>query len=285
MRIFKVYFGITRSYAPMLMCVGALIGMLISKGAELTLWEALTPLTSLYFLTSASFVFNDIFDLETDRVNRIDRPLVSGELSVKAAWILWAILTASGLGLLSFLKYREAALLLVFSYGLSLLYTVKIKGYGLLGNILVSLLVSFSLIYGALSVSGSFPLTMFSFVFLAFLLNLAREVIQGISDAPGDALKDVRSVSRRYGVRAAKILGMALVVMMLVSAPVIVKASGAEFFRNQAVIYGYTLITAGFTYVLYRLWRVKQDEIRKVLTMINILTVALIALIIISVAV
>lgn len=104
MRILRVYFGITRSYAPMLMCVGALISMLISKRVELTLWEALTPLTSLYFLTSASFVFNDIFDLETDRVNRIDRPLVSGELNVKAAWILWTILTASGLGLLPYLK-------------------------------------------------------------------------------------------------------------------------------------------------------------------------------------
>lgn len=174
---------------------------------------------------------------------------------------------------------------MVFSYELSLLYTVKIKEYGLLSNILVSFLVSFSPIYGALSVSESFPLTMFSFVFLAFLLNLAREVIQGISDAPGDALKDVRSVSRRYGMRVAKILGMALIVMMLVSAPVIVKAGGAEFFRSQAVIYDYALITAGFAYALYRLWRVKQDEVRKVLTMINILTATFITLIIISVVV
>lgn len=256
---------------------------MVSKGSELTPWEVLAPLISLYLLTSASFVFNDIFDLETDRVNKIERPLVSGELSHKSAWILWVVLTTSGLGLLLFARYREAVLLLVFSYGLSLLYTVKIKEYGLLGNILVSLLVSLSLIYGALSVSGSFPPAMFSFVFLAFLLNLAREVIQGISDAPGDAIRNVRSVSRIYGVRAAKILGMALLVAMLVSAPLIVKVSGAEFFRNQAVIYGYALITAGFAYTLYKLWRVKQDEVRKILTMINILTVILVTLIVISV--
>ena len=286
MRVLKTYLGITRSYAPVLMCLGALIGMLISRGYNLSLWEVVTPLLSLYFLTAASFVFNDIFDLEVDKANNISRPLVTGELSLNTAWVLWVVLTISGISLLVFLVSLEPSLLLMASYALSLLYTVKIKKYGLPGNVVVSLLVSLSLVYGALSVNRSFPVSMSSIVFLVFLLNLAREVIQGIADAPGDSMKGVRSVSVRYGVRAAKILGGALIILKLASAPFIIQLGDAKFFNNQNMLYGYVLIAVGFTYVLYELWASEGvREIRRVLALINLLTIALIALIIASIAV
>ncbi|MEM4157246.1 MAG: UbiA family prenyltransferase [Candidatus Methanomethylicaceae archaeon] len=282
LRPFRVYFEITRSYSPLLMCAGAFLGMIISRGVGLDFWESLIPLASLYFLTSASFVFNDIFDLETDKVNGINRPLSAGELSFKSAWVLWALLEISGLGLLTYINHRGAALLLIFSYGLSLLYTLKIKEYGLLGNVLVSLFVSLSIIYGALSIDGKFPLPLLSLVYLAFLLNLAREVIQGIADAPGDAVKNVRSFSRIYGAKRAKIFGITLFSLMLISAPLVINASGSNLFRNHALIYGYIFNVAGFSYALYKLYLSSEKDVRRVLKIINLLTASLIALLLIS---
>lgn len=285
-KILKMYIGITRSYAPVLMCSGALVGMLVSKGRDLDPNELLIPLASLYLLSAASFVFNDIFDLEVDRANKIKRPLASGDLSVRSAWNLWASLTTMGFILAAFIQRREAAFLLSSSYVLSLLYTVKIKKHGLLGNIAVSLLVSLSLVYGAISANNSFPLSMVSLVIISLLLNLAREVIQGIADAPGDALRNVRSMSRRYGVKAAKKLGAGLIVLMLVFAPLSIEVGRVKFFRNYSILYGYVLIATGFAYVIYCLWKAESiGEIRRVLALINVLTVTLIALIIASVVV
>lgn len=281
---FLIYFRVTRSYAPLLMCFGSLIGMILSMGMVVDVLETLVPLVSLYFLTAASFVFNDIFDIEVDRANRINRPLVTGEMGVRSAWVLWAMLTFFGLTLLVLLKNVWASLLLLGSYVVSLIYTLRIKRYGVLGNAAVSLLVSLSLVYGALSVRGFFSPSMLSLVFLAFLLNLAREVIQGIADVEGDALKDFKSVARKYEVRVAKFLGITLIALMVASAPIIIKVGGSELFKNDAILYGYALVSAGFSVVLYRLWIARGErEVRLVLKAINALTTFLLLLIFISV--
>src|SRR5436305_13583826 len=49
------------------------------------------------FLNAANNALNQIYDLEIDRINKPKRPLVTGELSIRQAWIFSWILYALGL--------------------------------------------------------------------------------------------------------------------------------------------------------------------------------------------
>src|SRR6188508_1260606 len=48
------------------------------------------------FLNAANNALNQIYDLEIDRINKPGRPLVTGELSIRQAWIFTWIMYALG---------------------------------------------------------------------------------------------------------------------------------------------------------------------------------------------
>src|SRR5260221_3603741 len=50
-------------------------------------------------ISNAGFIVNDILDVPIDRINRPDRPLAAGRLSVGLAWALYALYTSVGLAL------------------------------------------------------------------------------------------------------------------------------------------------------------------------------------------
>ncbi len=60
-----------------------------ADGARLT-----AALLSALLLTGASNGINQIADLETDRINRPDRPLPAGEISTREAWAIFWVLSA-----------------------------------------------------------------------------------------------------------------------------------------------------------------------------------------------
>jgi 4-hydroxybenzoate polyprenyltransferase len=68
-------------------------------GGGVPAWELpLLVAASACFYTSG-IVFNDCFDYELDCVERPERPLPSGAVSLKTAWILGVVLMTAGLGL------------------------------------------------------------------------------------------------------------------------------------------------------------------------------------------
>jgi len=74
----------------------------------------------------AGMVFNDCFDIERDRQHRPERPLPSGAVPAKAAWIAAGTLLATGLTLTGIVGYR----CLFFGGALSaliLLYNARAK--------------------------------------------------------------------------------------------------------------------------------------------------------------
>jgi len=70
---------------------------------------------SALLLTGASNGMNQIADVETDRVNRPDRPLPSGRMSMRQAWAATLVLLAAALALAAFcgLGYLACVLLTV----------------------------------------------------------------------------------------------------------------------------------------------------------------------------
>ncbi len=136
-------------------------------------------------MAASSFgnVVNDLFDLATDRIAHPDRPLPRGDISEKGARSFAVLLTVVALATASgvsptHLVGTVVPLLFLF------LYAAFLKGTPFLGNVLISALVAYALIFGGLNGPGIERLT--APALLAFLLNLAREIVKDIQDLPGD---------------------------------------------------------------------------------------------------
>jgi geranylgeranylglycerol-phosphate geranylgeranyltransferase len=128
-------------------------------------------------------VVNDIADIETDRISHPGRPLAQGEISVVQAIVFAAMLAMISLAC-SFSVSVAHGIGVLVPLALLGLYAAFFKGTRLLGNILISTLVAYGIIFGGLMSDGLDRL--FIPAMLAFLLNLPREIIKDVQDMPGD---------------------------------------------------------------------------------------------------
>jgi len=154
MKKIKAIWELMRLEHGVMIALGILVGSLVAlKGSGFPSFDKfmLTFFTAL-FLEASTFALNDYYDLEIDRKNnRIDRPLVRGDLQPKSAIILFFIFFPLGLilalGLAIFTGIVFAAPGAVMFMGGSRHHeTGKIAIAGPLSNIIIAY-ISFPLFY------------------------------------------------------------------------------------------------------------------------------------------
>ena len=159
-------------------------------------------LTSTLFIAAAGYIINDLYDVETDSVNKPNKVLIGRSISVKNANNLFIWFNVMGVVLGLFLSHRIGESnffgLFVLISVLLYVYASYLKQTVLIGNIAVSLLVAMSLI-----IVGIFDLLpaitdanrilqlevfkiLFGYSIFAFLINLLREIVKDIQDIDGD---------------------------------------------------------------------------------------------------
>ena len=230
--------------------LAVIVGETIALGRVPSGWVALLGFLTASLLLAGAMVFNDIQDIQVDKLNSPDRPLPSGRVSIREAYALSGILSALAivsstlLGVWTLLTTLVA--LVLMSY-----YNTRGKKTGLLGNAVVSFNVALPFFFGGLAVSNLRPL-LFIFFLLAFLANMAREVAKGISDVEGDSAKGIRTVAVRSGVRAA-----AKVTAVLFGLAVVLSFFAPLLDSKVSVFYYPGVLIADFGFLLssYRLLR------------------------------
>ncbi len=175
--------------------------VLAATGVSLGFWLTgnNAPVTGLVLLVIATIcalgfgnVINDIKDAEGDRINHPGRPLPNGEISPLAALIFASLLaTVSLITSINVSLYHCFATLVPLV--LLILYTLFFKGVPLLGNIIISLLVAYTIVFGGLS-SPDVTIILAP-AFLAFLLNLSREIVKDMEDKEGDLKAGVHTTA------------------------------------------------------------------------------------------
>lgn len=142
-------------------------------------------------VTLASFIFNDVFDLPSDKANRrTERPLVSGRISSQNAFVAANLLYAAGLAL-SLLSGWTAFLIVLLYAVFSIAYTLALKKLPLVGNIFIATTMAIPFVYGnlvACGASASCSLNPFIAIFalIAFLTGTGRELLLTLRDVEGD---------------------------------------------------------------------------------------------------
>ena len=169
----------------------------------------LTLLIASTFLAEAGlFAHNDIANLEEDRINRPDAPLVTGAVSINTARavaygsLALGAVAAVPLGPLPLAIYATAAVL-------GTLYNAKLKRVPVLGNFVVAFLTSMTYIYGMAAAGGT--ATILVLLFLSSLAaNLGREFVKTAMDYEGDVKAGARTIAVLAGPQKAATLGAAV---------------------------------------------------------------------------
>ena len=166
-----------------------------------------------FFLAGAGMVINDYYDYEIDKINRPQRPIPRGSITLTQAKLLYIIYISIGIAISIFnvLIFRLSFFIIIIAviFGLiGLLYAKWGKRSGFLGNLTVSVSFSIGMIYGALLNSSYVPIYIYSFFLTSFFLLLSREVIKGCEDIEGDKKEGVKTLAIRIGIKKSTNLAL-----------------------------------------------------------------------------
>ncbi len=158
--------------------------------------------TATLLIAAAGYIINDIFDIETDTINKPTKVIVGRKISEKLAFSAYVTFTSIGV-ILGFyvsnlINQNTLSSIFVIVSVLLYLYAVQLKRTILVGNIIISILVASSVLivgvfdlFPAITVKNQVTQSTFFFIIIdyalfAFLINLLREIIKDIQDINGD---------------------------------------------------------------------------------------------------
>src|SRR5437870_7064187 len=130
--------------------LAVLVAETIGLGTLPNLAQAVFGFLTAFLLLAGTMVFNDIQDVQVDRVNSPDRPIPSGKVTIRQAYGLsivfsaLALISSFVLGIFTFLTALIALALMAY-------YNTRGKGTGLLGNVVVSFNVALPFVFGGIA--------------------------------------------------------------------------------------------------------------------------------------
>lgn len=263
--------------------VGVLVGGLVALGAgvRISLLDlALFGLAgaSAALVTAGGNVLNDVLDVEGDRRNHPDRPLVTGAVSVAAARRLAAGLFVAGIAAAVPVAVRDplVAVLLAVAVGALLGYEFVWKARGFVGNLVVGLLTGLVFLYGGAAAGAALLLVPFGL--MAFFATVSREVIKDMEDVEGDV--DRRTLPRVHGLRRSATVARGSVAVAIVLSAVpflwfVPLASVAGIMYLGLVAVADALFLVSVAYLPLRLhWEQSMSKIAMSVALLAFLAVA-----------
>ena len=160
----------------------------------------LLPYTALVVLcfAGASNILNDVLDINIDKINRPNRMLPSGHLKIQEALILMSILYALGIMATSYLHPVGQQIALALVLPLLALYTPLFKRLPFIGNLVVGAILGLVFIFTEGAIMGNVDKMWIPFC-LATTLSSVRELVKDAADMEGDAVGDLQTFPRKYG--------------------------------------------------------------------------------------
>jgi geranylgeranylglycerol-phosphate geranylgeranyltransferase len=173
---------------------------------------------AVFFETAAGNVINDYFDYNIDLINKPERPIPSGRISLKAGrnygYLLFLLGTICGF-LISFLTSNWIPFAIVLIADVVLyLYACKLKSTPLIGNLTVGFMTGFGFVFGGFAINNpTIILTSIYLGFFAFVMTTARELIKDIEDMEGDKSEGAKTLPILYGEKPTAILAVILIII------------------------------------------------------------------------
>lgn len=219
---------------------------------------------SVILIAAAGNVINDIFDIKTDFVNKRKRPLAQGKIKVSKVYSVYFIFNFIAVLISFYISYKLLFWsLVVLEIGVIVvlyLYAQYFKSIPVLGNILVSFLVSLSFIlvlYFDMETSIFFNQNIFKWILFysvfAFWANLNREWIKDTLDIKGDYAQNILTLPILIGKSRMNTL-IFISTLLLIT----VLFFGVKVYLKPGLIFSLYFIfgvCVPLFFVMYKIWK------------------------------
>jgi len=226
----KAYFQLIRIHNVVGSAISAFMGFVVASNWSINPIKLVVSMLVVALVAAGGYVINDIYDIEIDRINKPYRPLPSGEISIRKAFIItWSTfiigaLFSAILGVYPFILALVTIILLVF-------YAKKLKKEGIVGNFVVALTSALSAFYGGLTYfNGNWFYRVIIPTLFIFFFTLSREFIKGIEDVIGDKENGVKTLAVKLGITRTWIISKIILLLLLITSPI-------PFFLGFSIIY------------------------------------------------
>lgn len=188
-------------------------------------WQYGLLVLSTVLIAAGGYVINNIFDQDTDNDNKPNNVIVGKSISETNAYSIYVALNISGVSIGFYLsnviaKPGFAALFILIAATLYF-YAINWKQMLLIGNFIVALLLSFSVII--IGIFDLFPVVnqsnqplmanlfsiLIDYAVFAFMINFIREIVKDLEDVNGDYNQGMRTLPIILGIsRTAKVVSI-----------------------------------------------------------------------------
>ena len=209
------YIEILRPGNALMGAISIILVAIIDKTISIPI---ILAMITVFFETAAGNVINDYFDYNIDLVNKPERPIPSGRISLengkRYAYLLFLAGTIYGF-LISYLTDNWIPFAIVLIADVILyLYAYKLKTTPLIGNLAVGFMTGFGFVFGGFTINNPDIVTTSIFLgFFAFVMTTAREIVKDIEDVEGDKKDGARTLPILIGKKTPAILATILIIV------------------------------------------------------------------------
>lgn len=215
---------------------------------------------AVFFETAAGNVINDYFDYNIDLINKPERPIPSGRISLengkRYGYLLFLAGTICGF-LISYITNNWIPLgIVLFADIVLYLYAYKLKSTPLIGNLAVGFMTGFGFVFGGFCINNPSIIMTSTFLgFFAFVMTTAREIIKDIEDIEGDKADGAKTLPIMIGAKIPALLAAILVLIDCALCPLL------YFYHIFGVLYLAIIVIAVILFLYSAAIIVKsQDE-------------------------
>ncbi|UQD57198.1 geranylgeranylglycerol-phosphate geranylgeranyltransferase [Flavobacterium sp. K5-23] len=239
-------------------------------------WQYSLLVLSTVLLAAAGYVINNIFDQGTDTENKPNNVIVGKKISETTAYNIYAVLNISGVAIGFYLsnaisKPGFASLFILIAASLYL-YATSLKQIMIVGNVIVALLLAFSVIiigffdiYPAINEENQRQMAnlfsiLFDYALFAFMINFIREIVKDLEDIKGDLSQEMKTLPIVLGVSKTTKLVFALGLIPIFSILIYINK---YFISNDLLIitfYAFLFVVAPLIYFCIKIWTAKTKE-------------------------
>jgi 4-hydroxybenzoate polyprenyltransferase len=205
-------------------------------------------------VAAGGYVINNIMDQETDEIAKPQNRVVGVSISETVAYNWYIGLTIVGVGIgfyLSNVIYKPTfASMFILVATLLYMYATSFKQIPVLGNVVVALLLSTSIIIiglfdilPAIDVDNRFRMKeafniLMEYAVFAFIINLIREIVKDLEDMDGDYQSGINTLPITIGIPKTKII---VGILTVISIGILAYYINSNLFELDYVIY-YTMV-------------------------------------------
>ncbi len=238
--------------------------------------QYLLLILSTVLIAAAGYIINNILDQETDNDNKPENVVIGKGISEAMGYNLYFIfnVTAVGIGfyLSNAIQKPTFAGIFIIIVTLLYLYATSFKQMLLVGNIIVSLVLAFSILI--IGMYDLLPLTfdsnknemgvvfslLLDYAIFAFLLNFIREIVKDLEDIEGDTNQGMNTLAIVFGVNKTTKVVFSL---SLVTTLILLLYINTYLMTNQlyyAVIYGLLFVVAPLIFFMIKIWNAQTKK-------------------------